>query len=844
LGPLGGAAVIGQALRVMSYRFRATFGNRWGGYLSLVLLIGLVGGLAMGAVAAARRTQSSFSVFLASTNPSDLSLGTGLYNPRLGYTKGYDARLVRTIAHLPLVKRAENYAAFYSVPLGPNGLPTRAAFNASYNVFGSLDGLFFNQDRVTVVQGRMASPAKPGEIVMTAGAARNLGLHIGQTLRWGTYANAQTSSSPAGLPHPAVVSTLTLVGTVVLNNGVVQDDIDASSSPTVIFTPALSRRLVACCSNFAFTYLQLEHGSRDVATVEAELERVVPSSLPHDFYDTSISVTKAEHAIKPMAIALGVFGGIAGLAAVVIAVQLIGRQLRGWSGEERVMRALGAGVAMTTGAGLAGILGAVILGALAACAVAVALSPLAPLGPVRPYYPDPGIAFDLAVLGLGFTGLVVVLGAAAVALALRSAPHRAGARAQRAPRHESRIATGAASAGMPVSAVAGIRLALCPPGDQSDAVPVRSAVLGATLAVVVVIATIVFGASLRALVSHPPLYGWNWAYELNGGGGSGTVPQQRAAVLLGRDRQVAAWSGYYFANLQIDGQTVPVLGSTPGEVVAPPVLTGRGFDGPGQIVLGPGTLAQLHKVVGDTVTAGYGTQPPRRLRIVGTATMPVVGTGGLTGHLSMGTGAIVTDQLIPPSVRNQFDLSPPGPNAIFIRLRARAGPAAWRSLERIANELSLPTNHGVTLLAAQRPAEIVNYRSMGTTPAILGLALAAGAVTALGLTLTASVRRRRRDLALLKTFGFTRRQLAATVAWQSSVAVATGVLAGIPLGIVAGRVLWDQFARQIYAVPQPAVPVLLVLVTAAGALALASLVAALPGRIAARTRTALLLRAE
>jgi hypothetical protein len=66
-------------LRVASYRFRATFAHRWGGYLALVLLIGLLGGLAMGAVAAARRTQSSFHAFIASTNPSDLTLGTALY---------------------------------------------------------------------------------------------------------------------------------------------------------------------------------------------------------------------------------------------------------------------------------------------------------------------------------------------------------------------------------------------------------------------------------------------------------------------------------------------------------------------------------------------------------------------------------------------------------------------------------------------------------------------------------------------------------------------------------------------------------------------------------------------
>ena len=117
-------------------------------------------------------------------------------------------------------------------------------------------------------------------------------------------------------------------------------------------------------------------------------------------------------------------------------------------------------------------------------------------------------------------------------------------------------------------------------------------------------------------------------------------------------------------------------------------------------------------------------------------------------------------------------------------------------------------------------------------------------MAALGLTLLASVRRRRRDLALLKTIGFTRRQLAVAVAWQSSVAVAAGTVVGVPVGIALGRFLWDLFAAQISVVPEPTVPGLAVILIIAGALVLANLVAAGPGRMAGRTPTALLLRAE
>jgi ABC-type lipoprotein release transport system permease subunit len=117
-------------------------------------------------------------------------------------------------------------------------------------------------------------------------------------------------------------------------------------------------------------------------------------------------------------------------------------------------------------------------------------------------------------------------------------------------------------------------------------------------------------------------------------------------------------------------------------------------------------------------------------------------------------------------------------------------------------------------------------------------------VVALGLTLVTSVRRRRTDLALLKTLGFTQRQLAVAVAWQSSVAAVIGVILGVPLGIALGRFLWDLFAHEINAVPAPSVPALSVVLIVVGALILANVVAAIPGRIAARTPTAMVLRAE
>jgi len=142
------------------------------------------------------------------------------------------------------------------------------------------------------------------------------------------------------------------------------------------------------------------------------------------------------------------------------------------------------------------------------------------------------------------------------------------------------------------------------------------------------------------------------------------------------------------------------------------------------------------------------------------------------------------------------------------------------------------------------PAEIVNYRTLGATPVYLGAGFAVGAVAELALTLLASVRRRQRDLALLRTLGFTGRQLLETIAWQSTIAVGIGTVVGVPLGIALGRWLWDLFARDIHAVPSPNVPLLIIALVAIGALVLANLLAIVPGRLAAKTPTVLLLRSD
>jgi hypothetical protein len=842
-----------EAAWVVWYRSRTTFARRWSAYLGLILLVGLIGGIAMASMAAARRTQSSYPAFLAGTNVSDLTMST--YGVTNAAASNYSPTLTREIAHLPEVKRVESWVGAEVAPLEQDGAPN---LTAPINPVGSVDGLFFNEDRATPVVGRMADPGRADEFVTTALGARALGLRVGQVVPMGVYTSNQFNTPGFGTPRvaPERRINMRLVGIVVFNDQVIEDDTDRLPTD-ILFTPALTRTLIASKAVQGTWYaMQLVHKSRDIPVVEKALLGLLPSGSDANFSVTLLTETKVERAVKPESIALGVFGAIAALAALAIAAIAISRQLRSADEELQVLRALGASPATTVADGLVGVLTAIVAGALLAIAVAVALSPLSPLGPIRHVYHPPGIALDWTVLGFGALVLIGGLGVTAAAVAYRGAPHRLAARSDIQLPRDSKLLQMATSAGLSASGALGLRFAL-KPGRGRTAVPARSVLSGAILAVVIVTATLTFNSGLHTLVSRPALYGWNWSYALS----SGNVVPPQALAALDHDPDVAAWAGYHNLSVQIDGLTVPVLLGDNHAAVAPPVLSSHTVDNNNQIVLGAVTLSLLHKHLGDTVVFSFGTPntaplylPPAKLVIVGTATLPAIGGAStFAEHPSMGTGAVLSDHVSVAFIHAIQNPDPNlrGPGLVFVRLHsAVSSVVALAEMNRIASLANKvfaadPNAAGATVqvLGVQHPAEIVNYQATGATPVVLAAGLAAGAIVALALTLIASVRRQRRDLALLKTLGFTTRQLAATVASQASVIAAIAAVVGVPVGIAVGRQLWILFARNINAVPLATVPASVILV-AAGALIVANLVAAVPARMAARTPAALVLRTE
>jgi FtsX-like permease family protein len=430
-----------------------------------------------------------------------------------------------------------------------------------------------------------------------------------------------------------------------------------------------------------------------VSAAAALAKRYPASGGKIDLISLSGAAAATQRAIRPQAAALALFAGLAGLIALAVIVQLLSRQLTLDSAEFPVLRALG----MTRGALVTLSLArtAVVTGAggLIAVGIAIAASPLMPIGAARLAEPAPGVEVNLAILAAGFAVLALVPLAVLVPAAWGAAARPQGplglGEAARVS-HVSRLGSLLGGAGSVTGGI-GVRMAF-EPGRGRTAVPVRSALVGTTVAVASGLAAVVFGASLIGLVGTPHRYGQNWAQVLN------------------------------------------------------------------------------------------------------------LGFGGVTTRFGAKLQAAVTASGCPPG--------------------------------------------SCTVTADQRPSDIRNYTGVRDTPLLLGAVLALLAVATLIHVLLTSVRRRRPDLAVLKSLGLRPAQVLGTVLWQATALAAAALLVGLPLGVLAGRWAWVLFAGSAGVAPTADIPVMLVLAAIPVTLLLAIVIAAGPGWAAARVSPASVLRAE
>jgi predicted lysophospholipase L1 biosynthesis ABC-type transport system permease subunit len=277
---------------------------------------------------------------------------------------------------------------------------------------------------------------------------------------------------------------------------------------------------------------------------------------------------------------------------------------------------------------------------------------------------------------------------------------------------------------------------------------------------------------------------------------------------------------------RLDGRDVPVVGlqSLRG-AVAPPVLAGRLPRAPDEIALGGQELRALHKSIGD-LTMARGARGPIALHIVGQV---VVSPEITNEQVQLGSGAVMT-----LAGAGALSKAPLPRNMFLVQLRKPSDQAAIARLKQQFPGAVLP---------AVPPPEVRNLRGVNGLPLALALLVALLATGTVAHTLITSVRRRRRELAILKAVGFVARQVRATVAWQATAIAASSLIIGLPLGIAAGRWAWTLLATQFAIKPVPVISPL-VLFAFPAVLVLANAVAAFPARAAARTQPAVVLRTE
>ncbi len=129
-------------------------------------------------------------------------------------------------------------------------------------------------------------------------------------------------------------------------------------------------------------------------------------------------------------------------------------------------------------------------------------------------------------------------------------------------------------------------------------------------------------------------------------------------------------------------------------------------------------------------------------------------------------------------------------------------------------------------------------------PLIFGVVLVLFGVATLLHLLVVTVARRQRDVGLLKTIGFVRRQVALSVSWQSTTVALAGVVIGVPTGIVVGRLVWQVFASSLGVVSAPLLTAWVIVAVAAGTMLVANVLAVGPAWVASRQRPASLLRTD
>lgn len=801
-------------------RFRAEGRTRWRGWLGLALLVGGFGGAVVASTAGAARTNSVVDRSVSKLRPPDIFMV-----PAFVTGSAEDPRaLIEAL-------RFERLITLPSVAEGGRALILPADVE-DMEVLASDDPRMHRTIfPVKLLEGRLPRPDRPEEAIANALAAEELGLKTGDeyTVRFLSGFPGLTEEEPR--PGPIVRFRITGVQ-------VFLGDVSEIAEPSLSLTPAFLKKYGSQMQGTELSMLRLRRGPASYESFDKEIQEL--SGDQSVLYVRAGTWEEARRSFALQAAALWILAGILSLVTVLVVGQTIARQTLLDSSDHPVLRAVGLSRGELFSLGMIRAVAIGVVGAGMAVAVAVAASPLTPFGNARLVDPDAGFSAPASVMLLGFAG--VLLGVVALAAlpswrAARIAVAGMGPAEQEATARPAPVAEAVSRVARGPAAGIGVRMAL-EAGRGRTAVPVRTTITATAVGVLALTAALVVGSSLHRLTKTPRLYGWNWdvivSVESEGNADvqaelQGFSSPEARKALTDIPGVADASFGPTGGNIFLDEASMEPYGLSLGARVHPPILEGRAPAAPDEIAVGRKTLQALHKAIGDVVSLGFpGTQKRGDVRIVGVTVLPIVASDIST----LGEGAWVTLE----GVASLFGGEIPMDGAL-VRFAPGADPAAVkRAIVARFGERSIEE--------ASAPATIVDFGRVSSMPYVLAGIVALLAAGTLTHGMVTAVRRRRRDIAVLKTIGLDRGQVRRAVAWQATTTSLVTLAIGLPLGVIVGRWIWTMFADETGFVAEPGVSLAQIGLIVPAAILVANLVAALPGRSAARARPAPVLRTE
>ena len=701
-------------MRAVVMVVQGRFRQYWKSWLALSLLVAVAGGFVLATAVSARRTADAFPQFAA--------------------RHGYDV-IVYSGQPLPQLARLPHVASALPVPATFTGQLRCASCHTPIDT----DSMLINEvpprelpRMVTLLSGRMPDQSDPDEVLASFTLAKDNGVRVGSVIQAQVASVAQLSGGPADR-SPVMNPALRVVGIVAAESEFPSGtSVHYDLYATTAFAAAVDHRAAAQSTY----YVRLARGVADLADFDSRYR----SLNVYGAYDLDAAAGAVEASIRPQVIGWYVLAGLAALAALTVIAQAMARQAATERAEHHVLSALGlrprefvlAALVRALLIGVAGGAGAVLL--------AVLVSPLTPVGEARIAVPSPdAMSFDPVVLSLGALVVLAAVLAVSVWPAVRHA--RLLAHRLRSPALAVAASRAAARAGLPVTAVVGIRRALA---RGRDGQPVGTAILGTVMAVAALFATAVFGASLTRLVSSPELYGAPFqAYFANDG-----LPGSQATVTgplldsLRRDRAISQITLGAFVEVNINGRAVRTVAMTP--VRGPALLSVVDGDlprGDRDIMLGAATMRAAGARLGDTVRVTIsdpaGAPHAASFRAIGRASLNA-GAGGLGNGAVMTTSAFVDLQCPPGPGQSACQRAVKQGLATVVLVRAAPGAAGDAALAR-----HIAQYRDLTTLPAE-PTVLVNFGESVNFPLLFGVALSLfGAATLVHLLLVSVARRRR-----------------------------------------------------------------------------------------------------